>query len=314
MYRTGVPQRRNDRTCLAETGSTRLPLTKQQLVERAYGAIAMCASQATGPSLVAAVVDLYSGMVHGCRALPMTERASRLVIGRHSQCDLLLPESPNLSLRHFLVLAHRSSYSSYRVLDLRSATEGFVDENHRRHRALIARGGTFLRIDCAGIFLLPVEGDLPPPKAALLFPSPEYIEEPQPIGLPAGDFEHYGRTMVTPVAGPDWCRATPTGERKAAMLVKTRGRSFEVALDRDDLTRGVLLGNYPRCDTGFLHPNVSRVHALVQLIEGMPHLIDTASTNGTQVAGADVEVAPLVHGARFSLGGCAEVEWRERWS
>jgi hypothetical protein len=210
-----------------------------------------------------------------------------LVVGRHDQCDVVLPPDGGASLRHVAVLVWPSAGGeTARVvaMDLRS-TEGL-----RTHRGVARRvsSSTALRVGAgnAEVFALVAARDQP---FAVRWRDEldahvtgALVDEP-----PLGD-------LVLPALA----RAPDAWER--SMVVRT-GRAVErtdtlvVATSASALRSGVVLGRSERCRrvAAIVAADVvSRVHAMLFLADGALWLLDTASTGGTRIesAAGDVEL------------------------
>jgi pSer/pThr/pTyr-binding forkhead associated (FHA) protein len=55
-------------------------------------------------------------------------------------------------------------------------------------------------------------------------------------------------------------------------------------------------------DLAILGPDVSRQHALIELVDGSYHLVDMGSTNGIEHEGERVARWPITHGDRVRIG------------
>jgi len=63
-----------------------------------------------------------------------------------------------------------------------------------------------------------------------------------------------------------------------------------------------LIGRSEECDVFLVDPSVSRTHAIVELVEGEPSVLDLGSTNGTFVNGKRIEASALRAGDELKFG------------
>jgi len=63
-----------------------------------------------------------------------------------------------------------------------------------------------------------------------------------------------------------------------------------------------LIGRSEECDIFLVDPSVSRTHAVVELVEGEPSVVDLGSTNGTFVNGKRIEASALRAGDELKFG------------
>lgn len=95
------------------------------------------------------------------------------------------------------------------------------------------------------------------------------------------------------------------------LTLRLGDRTLPLTVDDPMLERGVLIGRQERCDVIIPDRFVSRVHAVALNIDGVAHLINTGSSNGTfHRTGAPVKCWKLEDGDLFILGE-STVEWRQ---
>jgi hypothetical protein len=84
------------------------------------------------------------------------------VVGRHSQCDVVLPFDPAVALRHLLVRAVTLDDGTVatRLLDLKTGLGFYLDDDVER-RALVASGPVALRVGRYALVALPSGVPLP---------------------------------------------------------------------------------------------------------------------------------------------------------
>lgn len=248
------------------------------------------------------------------------------IVGRHSRCALRAPsEETEVSLRHLAVLVRAVDHhrTRVRVMDLASPL-GFFDEAGRPLRGAAVEGTAFLRVGTLDLWLLTTHPDEPPEADAedayRCIPPRVFLDErvgstpegprPRPRTAP-GDIER--TTPVVSMAGPlsDAPRLCCDDEAPVGRLLLRSGAD-EIArrVGPSALARGVLVGRYDRCDLGRQATrSLSRVHLLL-LQDGDDVLaIDTASTNGTESAGAEIVQTCLRDGDTLVLPGALALAW-----
>jgi hypothetical protein len=204
-----------------------------------------------------------------------------VVIGRHTQCDLVLPADPAVALRHLLVRATTldDGTPALRVLDLRTGLGFFLDDDVER-RSLVATGVLAMRVGRYALVALPANVELPERR-----PAPEILESTRPPvrGTSTGGF----RTSVTNLPPAprldDIARGAASPGRSRVTL--HRGEEW-ASIDLPDtaLDAGVLVGRADRCETRLrtvMTESISRVHLLLLRERGAVHAFDAASMQGT---------------------------------
>jgi hypothetical protein len=258
-------------------------------------------------------------MHHPYRLFVATEEGTRsraidvgehLVIGRHSHCDLVLPEDVGISLRHVLVRvsALDDGLPVFSLLDLDSSS-GFELSTGARERSLVAVGPVFFRIGATSFIALP-QGD-PSKLPATLDPplirhsdaggyrvnpyakAPEEAE-PRRTTAPRITIVRWSvrpsaifvpRRQLPPSPSDPGASGPPTGWE--IVLERAGGASVGIRVSAEDLGHGVMLGRHERCVDGGLksflreHVGVSRVHVLLIQERDAIRLYDVSSTNGT---------------------------------
>jgi hypothetical protein len=76
-----------------------------------------------------------------------------------------------------------------------------------------------------------------------------------------------------------------------------------------DLEQGLLVGRYDRCELGAGDATLSRVHLLLVRDDDAIWAVDTASTNGTTLAGVPIRKARLDDGGELVLGKTVTLRW-----
>ncbi len=302
-----------------------------ELFTIAYRAFAERCRQVDEPGVAVVAVHESTGRAQGIVTLrARVDRYVAAIVGRHDSADLYLDASEELALRHLAVILDPvtswkpgDASVRYRVLDLRTSN-GFCDEQGRTLRGIRCEGPALLR--CAGhaLFLLPLgdPSDWPasPEDAWGFLPERVYFDEL--VRCPEGSL-----TRMPQRTGTRQSMIFRThGPRDSAVDLMSSGGAIAGTLDligpnmcgaitigHTELRDGVLLGRYARCDSAKLtdDPSMSRVHALLIEIEGRVLLVDTASVNGTRLAGEHrSRVIELTRDSDLQLGKGTRARWR----
>jgi hypothetical protein len=236
------------------------------------------------------------------------ELGEHLVIGRHSHCDLVLPDDVGVSLRHVLVRVSTldDGFPVLSLLDLDSSS-GFELSTGARERAVVAVGPVFFRIGATSFLALP-QGDPSKLPRALDPPLIRYSDaggyrvnpyakapeeaEPRRTTAPRITIVRWSvrpSAIFAPLRRRSPPSSVPSGPPTGWEIVLERdgGASVGIRVSAEDLGHGVMLGRHERCVDGGLksflreHIGVSRVHVLlIQERDGI-RLYDVGSTNGT---------------------------------
>jgi hypothetical protein len=321
----------NARTLVRSVEAPSLPRrSMRELFCGAYDAFVSKCREVDEPGVAIIAVHERSGRAQGLvRLRARVERHVAAIVGRHDRCDMYLTGSESLALRHLaIVLDPVASWKRgdatvrYRVLDLRTS-DGFCDETGRPLRGLRCEGPGLLRVAGYALFLLPVgdPSDWPakPEEAWSFLPERVYFDElEQPAEGSITKLPKPGKRTSTIVRTPglhDTAVGLVQRGKSAAGTLELRGAHTGGFLDigQKELTDGVLLGRYPRCNgAGFSDdPSLSRVHALLIQIDDSLLVIDTCSRNGTRSAGHDdARVLEIVGDGELELGSHTRVRWR----
>jgi len=269
--------------------------------------------------------------VQGTRDL-VAERGRHLIIGRHTNCDIVLPEHDAISLRHVLVRATAID-DGMPVLTVRDldSTDGFELSDGSKQRTIVGSGPIVFRIGTHSIVALPSTGRLPDTLDAPIVDraSPdagahEVIAEPASLRNPDAIPRSSRITIVTgsmPLS--DRAPANFMGEARASnanryeITLESNHKRAAVRVTDRDVEHGILIGRANKCvDAGLraiLNDGVSRVHLLlVRETEGV-FAYDIASTNGTFLEGTKVRCAALDdEGTKLRLNGYSALKLRWR--
>lgn len=246
------------------------------------------------------------------------------VVGRHTQCNVVLPDDPFVALRHVLVrsIALPSGGIALRMLDLQTGI-GFVLPDGSRHTSIFAEGPIAVALGEYALVALPTEskddelpGEMPAPVvdmpsavrdqlqvlAAAMSP---YRVNARPINRTSRITLMSGPVMVGEALPQSLGRLTNGG--RFALTLAREGRSATVMVSEEDLARGVVIGRSEKCHTEMLRritdETTSRVHVLVLREGPAVYAYDLASTQGTYVNGMLARRVDLgMPGAVFTLG------------
>jgi hypothetical protein len=290
----------------------RPPLGPELAFIAAYPRMAEFARHVPGRGFVGVAVDPQGGVVGSV----ILRDSERVIVGRHSECGLVL-EYPTVSLRHVAAFLHYdASGPMLRVWDLASDTP-FVTESGVSERAVVATGPLYFALDRFALWFVPVGGGPGawPPSAEAAFralPRRSFLRsEERPEPEPESESDPYAGTYVgslPPALGLGG--ADPAAAVGFLTLDTLKGRKH-VALSAEDLEHGVLLGRYSRCDIhSITEHTVSRVHALLVRIAGREWVLDVASSNGTWRHEARITTHALEARDRLRLSGALEISWR----
>jgi hypothetical protein len=238
--------------------------------------------------------------------LPAHE-ASHLVVGRHTQCDVVLAAEPTIALRHLLLRAQvlDDGAVGLRILDLNTALAFHVDDGGPC-RSIFAMGPIAVRVGPYAIIGLPIDGhgisaDLPEPEIARAMSVPmRSTGGPyrNPASRAPGIFRSSHVTLLPNSALlADFGRANerPAGYGRITVDRGTRIAGIEVT--EQELDAGILIGRADKCrDDGLravLDISISRAHVLLLRERGVVTGFDLASTQGTYVHGVRVRRAIL---------------------
>ena len=273
------------------------------------------------------------GAAFGCTALVSNEDAFA-VVGRHTQCGVVLPEDPFVALRHVLVrsIALPAGGVALRMIDLHTGI-GFVLPDGSRHTSIFAEGPVAVALGEYALVALPTEskgdelpGELPAPVvdtpsamrdelqvlAAAMSP---YRVNARPVNRKSHITLMSRPVMVGEPLPPNLGRLA-NGGRFALTLVRG-GRSATVMVTEEDLVRGVVIGRSEKCHTEMLRrvtdEGTSRVHILVMREGPVVYAYDLASTQGTYVNGMPARRVVLADGGTSITLGRGESSVRLIW-
>jgi hypothetical protein len=216
------------------------------------------------------------------------------VVGRHTRCDVTLPNDSAVALRHVLIRATSLDDGSpaVRVLDLRSGLGFHLDDDLER-RAVVATGVLAMRLGRYALVALPSLVDLPETR-----PAPEIVEARRmpstAPGLGPTDGDRAPRSSVTclpPAPSLDDVARDTAAPGHGKVTLRRGDASASVELPEAALDSGVLVGRADRCEArlrAVLTESISRVHLLLLREHGVVHAFDVASMQGVYAAGERV--------------------------
>jgi len=245
------------------------------------------------------------GASFACTKLVAAEEAYAIV-GRHSQCGVVLPDDPFVALRHILVrsITLPAGGVALRVLDLHTGS-GFVLPDGSRHTSIFAEGPIALALGEYALVALPTESrgdELPNDMPAPVVDTPPAVREQlQALALAMSPYRANARplnrtsrvtlmpspVMVGEPMSPSLARLANGGPY--AVTLTRAGRSATVSLSDEDLVRGVMIGRSEKCHAELLRritdENTSRTHVLLLREGPVVNAYDLASTQGTYLDG-----------------------------
>lgn len=268
------------------------------------------------------------------------------IAGRHSKCDLYLPDDATISLRHLLIISYpknEKASTRIRLLDLRTSS-GTYNEKNERIEALEADGPVFLSLGRYLVFIFVENTDSFWTEDALSaweeIPERVYLREKistkEIYSEERSINNKYSRarsdkdkadsnniksfkhpTLIQALSGPIRAKNSLVASNKkpfSKILIRSDKGLSTILVGRQSLEEGVLFGRYERCDNEGIkvlsHRRISRVHLIIIMIENTPYAIDAASTNQIWVGKKSKRLIPLTHEKRIILGKeLAQIEW-----
>jgi hypothetical protein len=258
---------------------------------------------------------------------PGTEVPEFVVVGRHSACDLRLGRDDSISLRHMVISAHRRGNElRVRLLDL-GTDAGMVTEDGQRCLSLGADGAAFVGLGPYQLFALPTGALAPLPWGATAadtwaaIPERVYLDRraagasldraPRVRLVGRGDRRSIATLILDPPTALRAHRLAPgaRGPRAGRLRLCVGPASESYDVHAADLERGLLVGRYDRCAFGAEDDRLSRVHLLLVRDGDACWAVDTASSNGTTVAGVRIRQQRLVAEIDLCLARTITLLW-----
>jgi hypothetical protein len=273
------------------------------------------------------------GTAFACTTLASDQDAFA-VVGRHTQCGVVLPDDPFVALRHVLIrsIALPAGGVALRMLDLQTGI-GFVLPDGSRHTSVFAEGPIAVALGEYALVALPTEtkGDeLPGEMPAPVVDMPSAVRDELQVvaaamspyrvnARPVNRHSHItlmSRPVMVGEPLPPSLDRLANGGRYALTLVRG-GRSATVMVNEEDLVRGVVIGRSEKCHTEMLRritdESTSRVHILVMREGPVVYAYDLASTQGTYVNGMPARRVVLSDGGTSLTLGRGENAVRMVW-
>jgi hypothetical protein len=262
-------------------------------------------------------------------------RSHHRIIGRHSDCHLRLVNDPAISLRHLLASAwmDEDGAPTLRLLDLGGEAPLRLEDGSLC-TGLQADGSVLAGLRGYCLFFLFDDGQAWPHDAEAAWDSlgervtasraaqrrdghwdravrsPLRLVSPPPSNAEGCTSLTATGTLLVRLGSPAALRDLSPSSEGAIGFLRLPDDRF-VRLTPADLTRGVLVGRYDRCELthSFSHnKTVSRVHLCLVLDPTGLWAIDVASSNGTWEDSERVEATRLGERARLTLG-TANLVW-----
>ena len=264
-----------------------------------------------------------------------------VIVGRHTQCGIVLPDDPFVSLRQLLVrtIALPSGGVATRILDLHTE-RGFLLPDGSRQTSIFAEGPIAVAVGDYALIGLPAEtfeDQLPQDLPAVQLDTPAAIRDQiaameqamSPYRVNARPSSNRlsritlmpKLVMIGESIPPRLSRLT-TGARWGITLERD-GRSATMSVSEEDLAGGVLIGRSEKCHAENLRRitdnNTSRVHVLILRETAGPDeqanvfAYDLASTQGTYKDNQPAHRARLDDGGTLLTLGRGEKAVRMFW-
>ncbi len=246
------------------------------------------------------------GTSFGSIEIPAIEGVYK-VVGRHSRCDVVLGEDPEIALRHLLIRSVKMPGEgvALRMLDLHTSL-GFHLGEDAPARSMFARGPVSLRVGRYALVAMPSVGG----EAPLEF-SPPVIEHAQGSPYRSPSPRPRAVTHITIFPGAPMVDELLARPASAARITFRRGHhSHTMDLADTELEKGILIGRADKCNrmmSVLLGGSISRVHLLLLREENGLFAFDLASTHGTFARGQRVRRFQLSRHAETIVLGANEV-------
>jgi len=240
---------------------------------------------------------------------------SYLILGRHTQCDVVLDAEPTIALRHLLVraIAQPDGSVGLRLMDLQTTLAFHVDDG-APCRSIFSVGPIAVRLGPYAIVALPLDPHAPPPalpKPTLSRATSAPIAQAPPGGPyrspPAADGRVFRSSHITILPQSPSLEDLPPARHGYGQLTLDAGaRMASVEIPEAELDAGILIGRALKCkDEGLragLDLSVSRAHVLLLREGGLTCAFDLASMRGTYSYGKRVRRVVLADtGATLAL-------------
>jgi hypothetical protein len=317
-----------------ERASSDPPLGPREAFLVAYERLSLLGSAALRPAMIVVAVSGQGRVLDG-RIL--SDRRS-LVIGRHTQCALQLPDT-TVSLRHIAALVRAEEGKPVlRLWDLNTGLH-FTTEDGHQNAAVIASGPVYAAIGSFAIWFMPASGigavgwparaqdawSALPPRVFIDRRSASPVlqnarqsrsdrsSDPFPPPSTDGPGREEEHTAITCVAPPLLLREDDEPEVAWGELRLERGvQRQQRGVSAERLEQGILVGRYERCGLLMSAENsgISRVHLLLVRIGTEVWAIHTASTNGLCRGEIPIEAEVLGDVDALMLANEVTLRWK----
>ncbi|MBW2458510.1 MAG: hypothetical protein JRI68_28685 [Deltaproteobacteria bacterium] len=218
------------------------------------------------------------------------------IIGRHTECDVMLGADPAVSLRHLLArtIVLDDGAVALRLMSLSAPMPFFLEDGIARW-SIVAVGPLMVRL---GRYVLGAFPYSPHHPGGGPYRAPPQLHVEMSSGVPRMARRTHATTHVSVMAPPPELSMiapiAPCGLPQGAgqLTLRRDGRQASVELQDSDLERGVLIGRAERClDQGLapmLHKGISRTHLLLLKERESLYAYDTCSVQGSWSAGQQV--------------------------
>ncbi len=294
-------------------------LSAREAFIAAYGRLRDLARAPRGPAVLVAAVDTQ-GREPGSAII---EPGHSLIVGRHTECGLRLPDE-FLALRHMVVHARLEAPHAAPIIHLWDLHTGqpFLTEDGQPSVAVSSQGLLYAAVGPYSLLFVPTRerAGLPWPARAeaawSMFPPRQFTElhTQEARLLRSRRLREDGRPPKTDVSREDRLLLLGEGGRPRdtwglVRLVRDT-QAVDFPMSHEQLTRGVLVGRYPRCGIALeMLTTLSRVHLLLIRLGEEVLAIDTASTNGTWRARRRVGTVTLGSLDALELGKNLQLQW-----
>jgi hypothetical protein len=212
------------------------------------------------------------------------------VVGRHTNCSVVLADDPFVALRHLLVrsVVLPSGGLALRVFDLHTSL-GFGLIDGSRQTSVFAEGPIAISVGEYALVGLPSANELPLELPAPVIVTPPDVQEQLRVLEEA--FSPYRANSIplktsrmTLMPRPISLDAIATTNGEYVVRLERAGRWAALGVSSADLDRGIIIGRSDKCSEALRNitdKGTSRVHVLLLREAGHVFLYDLASTQGT---------------------------------
>ncbi|MBL8940317.1 MAG: FHA domain-containing protein [Archangium sp.] len=234
--------------------------TPRQHYERLHRQLWSACQEERRPGLFVFAVHATIGLT-GRMWLSATDDVRAGTLGRHQFVDLSITRDQALSLRHVLFVV-RLVEGRVRSSAIDLETPGGLHTALGPQHVTQSEQPVLLRTAQLSFFCVPTG-----------------VQVMLPEQLDAA-WRRFDEVPPTPQAGR-WSWMKTASPAVGVLTLRLATGVFTTAIDEQLIRRGVLIGRNERCDVLIPDGHVSRVHAALLSVDGVPHLIDCGSSNGT---------------------------------